>query len=62
MKQQKATPGDIKACPRCHEVGEAMVEPTMREGSDADGPLIFWRCAACRAIFSRRTLVLDGTL
>jgi DNA-directed RNA polymerase subunit M/transcription elongation factor TFIIS len=47
-------------CPKCGNVGMAIVEPTMCGGTAADGPLIFWRCDECRAIFSRLTGKIVG--
>jgi hypothetical protein len=58
MKQQIDWVEEL-ACPRCHEVANA-AEPTMREASSADGPLIYWRCSACKTIWSRLTGGANG--
>jgi len=40
-------------CPRCGTVTEPRIEPLMCGSSDRSGPLTYWRCPSCRAIFSR---------
>jgi hypothetical protein len=49
-------------CPKCNS-DQVRMEPIMRGSSHHDGePLIYWRCATCRSIFSRLTaptIILD---
>jgi hypothetical protein len=52
ITQRPVLPG---ACLSCGQPVEASREPIMCGSSDREGPLTYWRCSQCRAIFSRLT-------